>query len=61
MASDSWYLAFSTWCGTPFSSSSLERYSLFSMLMVPTSTGRPVLWTSATSAATALNLALTEP
>ena len=55
-ASLAWYLAFSTWWGMPARLSLSERYSLFSTLMVPTSRGRPVLWTYTISLTTALNL-----
>jgi len=38
-ASRSWYLAFSTSCGTPLRLSIRDRTSDFSTLVVPTSTG----------------------
>ena len=41
VASRSWYLAFSTSCGTPRRLSILDRISDFSTLVVPTRTGCP--------------------
>ena len=41
-ASFSWCLALSTLCGTPCLRSRDEMYSLFSMEIVPTSTGWPL-------------------
>ena len=52
-ASRSWYLAFSTTCLMPRRFSSPEMCSDFSMLTVPTSTGRPASCFSMISATTA--------
>ncbi len=52
-ASCSWKRAFSTSCGTRFCFSSALMCSLFSMLVVPTSTGWPRLRVSSISLATA--------
>jgi len=43
MASRAWFLALSTSCLMPMRRSSNESISLFSMLMVPTKMGWPVL------------------
>jgi hypothetical protein len=56
-ASRSWCLALSTSCGTCSCTSSFDRYSDFSTLVVPTSTGWPRRCFSAMSSATAANLA----
>ncbi len=56
-ASRSCCLALSTSCFTPRLVSSLDRYSDFATLVVPTSTGWPLSWRSAMSSTTALNLA----
>ena len=45
-ASRSWFLAFRTLWRMPVRCSSLEMYSLFSMLTVPTRTGWPLAWQS---------------
>ncbi len=52
-ASRSWYLAFSTTCGTPRPLSLLESISLFSIEIVPTSAGWPCSWQSRISSTTA--------
>ena len=45
-ASDSWNLAFKTWCLIPYFLSMSEINSDFSIDVVPTRIGRPVSWTS---------------
>ena len=57
-ASRAWFFAFSTSCRTPFLASSRERYSLFSTLVVPTSTGWPFSWRSTMSSTTCVELRL---
>src|SRR5215467_2657736 len=56
-ASRSWFLAFSTSCGTPRRLSSRDSTSDFSTLVVPTRTGWPTSYRSTRSSATASNLA----
>src|SRR5947207_2500913 len=56
-ASFSWNLALSTSCLMPRRLSSSDSTSLFSTLVVPTSTGRPASVISTTSSIRALNLA----
>ena len=56
-ASLSWYLALSTWCGTPRLRSIVDSFSLFSTLTVPTRIGWPAAWRSAMSSTTASHLA----
>ncbi len=54
-ASFSWYLAFSTWWGSPRFLRSRDRSSESSIEVVPISTGRPPWWSRSTSSATASN------
>jgi preprotein translocase subunit SecA len=56
-ASRAWFFALSTSCLMPRLARSLERYSLFSTLVVPTSTGWPDWWRRAMSSTTWPNLA----
>ncbi len=56
-ASRAWFFAFRTSWRTPFLARSLERYSLFSTLVVPTRTGWPAAWRSAMSSTTCSNFA----
>ena len=57
VASCSWYLAFSTWWGTPRRLSMTDRISDFSTLTVPTRTGWPASCRSTMSSTTESNLA----
>ena len=54
-ASRSWFLAFSTSCGTPRRPSRVDRCSDTSTEMVPTSTGWPIVCRSTMSSTTAAN------
>ena len=54
-ASRSWYFAFSTTCWTLFLFSRRDSISLFSIEIVPTSTGWPCFWQSWISSTTAFH------